>query len=44
MTHLVAHGIDMDVASLGFDEELVGMLILQREPAVTTLTAAIEST
>ena len=37
---LLADRVDVDVAALGLDQELVGVLILEREPAVAALAAA----
>ena len=44
MPHFVADRVDVDVASLGFDQELVGMVVLQRQAAIATLAAAAGAT
>ncbi len=36
---LLADRVHVDVAALGFDDELVGMLVLQGKPAIATLPA-----
>ena len=40
MPHLVADRVDVDVAALRFDQELVGMVVLQRQAAIAALATA----